>query len=66
MWQVVYIAPNSMEAKKIKQLLEQEGFLVEIQATTQKAKNTGIGSFEIKILHSEILEAIEVLHANGY
>ena len=41
MWQVVYIAPNIMQAKKIKQLLEQEGFLVEVQATTQKAKNTG-------------------------
>lgn len=66
MWQVVYIAPNSMQAKKIQQLLEQEGFLVAVHATTQKAKNTGIGSFEIKILQSESLEAIEVLQLNGY
>lgn len=66
MWQVVYIAKNNIQVKLIKQILETEGFLVDVVATSVKAQTTGVGNFEIRVLESEVLEAVEVLSANGY
>lgn len=60
MWTVVYIAPNTKEAEKVKNLLNEGGFLV-------KAKPVGIilsshhSSIEILVPELEAEDAIELI-----
>ncbi len=54
MWQAIYIAKKIQQAEKIKQLLEQEGFLVQINSNS-------IG-FEIVVPSSEASEASDCLY----
>lgn len=56
MWKVVYIAQSEAHAQKIKQLLMDNGFLVQVKASGGKHK-----SYEIQIPFSEAEDAYEVL-----
>ncbi len=57
MWQVVYIASSKKEAQEILNIMESEGFLVDIE-------NTGIDNYQIKVPAIEAEEAYSCLHKN--
>jgi len=57
MWQVVYIASSKKEADSILKIMEQEGFMVEVD-------NTGSGNYQIKVPAIEAEEAYSCLHKN--
>jgi ribosomal protein S8 len=57
MWQVVYIASSKKEAQKILNIMENEGFMVDIE-------NTGSDNYQIKVPAIEAEEAYSCLHKN--
>ncbi|MFW6001546.1 MAG: hypothetical protein ACOCQE_04155 [Halanaerobium sp.] len=57
MWQVVYIASSKKEAQKILNIMEKEGFMVDIE-------NTGADNYQIKVPAIEAEEAYSCLHKN--
>jgi ribosomal protein S8 len=57
MWQVVYIASSKQEAQEILNIMEKEGFLVDIE-------NTGSDNYQIKVPAIEAEEAYSCLHKN--
>ncbi len=57
MWKVVHIAQKFAQAEGIKELLENEGFLVLV-------KEGSTSSFEIHVPASEASEANEILNAH--
>ena len=57
MWTVIYIAPSSKVAERIKQRLTDEGFLVQIRPTGV-SKN----QFELLVPEGELDEVQEVLN----
>ena len=58
MWMVIYIAPTSKIAERIKQKLTDEGFLVKIRAV-----NVTKNQFEILVPAGELEEVQEVLNS---
>jgi ribosomal protein S8 len=58
MWTVIYIAPTSKIAERIKQKLTDEGFLVRIRAI-----NLTKNQFEILVPAGELEEVQEVLNS---
>lgn len=56
MWTVIYIAPDSKTAERIKESLTNEGFLVRIRPT-----NLSKGQYEILVPKVELKEVQEVL-----
>jgi ribosomal protein S8 len=58
MWTVIYIAPTSKIAERIKQKLTEEGFLVRIRAI-----NLTKNQFEILVPAGELEEVQEVLNS---
>ncbi len=57
MWKVVHITQKIAQAEAMKELLEKEGFLVQI-------KEGSTSSFEIHVPASEAAEASEILYAH--
>jgi ribosomal protein S8 len=57
MWQVVYIASSKKEAQEILNIMENEGFLVNIE-------NTGSDNYQIKVPAIEAEDAYSCLHKN--
>ena len=57
MWKVVHIAQKITQAESLRDLLQAEGFLVEI-------KEGSTASFEIRVPASEAVEASEILSAH--
>lgn len=57
MWKVVYIAQNAHSADKIKQLLTENGFLIQMKSVGGRHKD----SYEISVPFSEAEDAYEVL-----
>jgi len=57
MWQVVYIASNKIEAEKIINIMESEGFMVEMEGS-------GSGNYQIKVPAAEAEDAYSCLHNN--
>ncbi len=57
MWQVVYIASSKKEAQEILNIMENEGFLVDIE-------NTGSDNYQIKVPAIEAEDAYSCLHKN--
>jgi ribosomal protein S8 len=58
MWTVIYIAPTAKIADKIKTMLTEEGFLVQIRAINM-TKN----QFEILVPEGELEEVQDVLNS---
>jgi ribosomal protein S8 len=58
MWTVIYIAPTSKIAERIKQKLTEEGFLVQIRAI-----NLTKNQYEILVPAGELEEVQEVLNS---
>ncbi|GAA5346855.1 hypothetical protein CLV97_10985 [Planifilum fimeticola] len=56
MWTVIYIAPDSKTAERIKERLTDEGFLVRI-----RPMNLSKGQYEILVPKVELKEVQEVL-----
>ena len=56
MWTVIYIAPDSNTAERIKERLTNEGFLVQI-----RPMNLSKGQYEILVPKAELKEVQEVL-----
>ncbi|MEW9031841.1 MAG: glutamate decarboxylase [Planifilum fimeticola] len=56
MWTVIYIAPDSNTAERIKERLTNEGFLVQI-----RPMNLSKGQYEILVPKVELKEVQEVL-----
>jgi hypothetical protein len=56
MWTVIYIAPDSKTAERIKERLTNEGFLVQI-----RPMNLSKGQYEILVPKVELKEVQEVL-----
>ncbi|MBO2533394.1 hypothetical protein SAMN04488025_1184 [Planifilum fulgidum] len=56
MWTVIYIAPDSKTAERIKERLTNEGFLVQI-----RPMNLSKGQYEILVPKAELKEVQEVL-----
>ncbi len=61
MWTVIYIAPNKTAAERIKQLLTNEGILVNLRATGLASAATGAGPVEVMVPQGEAQEAHEIL-----
>lgn len=59
MWTVVYIAPSMQAAGRVKQVLEEEGLLVNVRPL--ETDTDGRGSVEILVPDGEAEEAHEVL-----
>lgn len=57
MWTVIYIAPSEKAAERIKQRLEEEGFLVKIRPSGVSKQ------YEVLVPASEVREVQEVLSA---
>ena len=57
MWTVVYMAHNAADAKKVKQTLNQEGFLVKIRPIGKEDDRV----YEVLVPNGEVEEAHEVL-----
>ena len=62
MWKVVYIAQTKENAQEIKELLTNNGFL--IQTNVAGAKKGG--AYEISVPYSEAEDAYEVLCENRF
>jgi hypothetical protein len=60
MWTSLYIANSKSQADKLKKLLDNEGFLVNIRPIGGAAA-TGDGMFEIQVLESEVDEAQTII-----
>jgi hypothetical protein len=59
MWTVVYIAPTMRQAERIKAILTNEGFMVNLR--TVELDENGRGSVEVQVPEGEAEEANEVL-----
>lgn len=59
MWTVVYIAPTMRQAERIKAILTNEGFMVNLR--TVELDDNGRGSVEVQVPEGEAEEANEVL-----
>ncbi|NLM69448.1 MAG: DUF2007 domain-containing protein [Firmicutes bacterium] len=60
MWTVVYVAPNRAVADMMKELLEQEGFVVMLRPIGAPHMGAS-GSVEILVPDSEVEEALEII-----
>lgn len=65
MWQVLYIAPTQGKGIRLKELLEQNGFLCRLKQAGGR-HNSLLGSFEVCVPVSEAEEAYEVLAEHGF
>ncbi|MDR5660034.1 hypothetical protein RH915_11085 [Serpentinicella sp. ANB-PHB4] len=63
MWTVVYMASTRQDADQIKNILEQEGFLVRIRPVGKKNIH---GTCEVLVTESEVEEAYSILMQSGY
>lgn len=64
MWTVVYIAPNKKIADSLKDILTNEGLLVQLRAIG--LPNSGeSGAFEILVPESEVDEAFEIVNTRA-
>ncbi|MCL4521172.1 MAG: hypothetical protein M1415_06235 [Firmicutes bacterium] len=59
MWTVVYIAPTASAADKLRQLLTEEGLLVNLK--TVDLDQDGRGSVEVQVPEGEAEEANEII-----
>lgn len=59
MWTVVYIAPSTGVAEKVRDILSTEGLLVTLK--TVEMNEEGRGSIEIRVPEGEAEEAHEIL-----
>jgi len=57
MWTVVYMAHNEADARKVKQILNKEGFLVKIRPIGKEDDRV----YEVLVPNGEVEEAHEVL-----
>ncbi|PSR32817.1 MAG: hypothetical protein C7B46_12660 [Sulfobacillus benefaciens] len=62
MWTVVYIAPTLAIAERLKQLLENEGMLVNLRRVD--VDDVGRGNIEIQVPDGEAEEAHEIITEN--
>ncbi|MCL5971665.1 MAG: hypothetical protein M1499_03785 [Firmicutes bacterium] len=62
MWTVVYIAPTLAIAERLKQLLENEGMLVNLRRVD--VDDAGRGNIEIQVPDGEAEEAHEIITEN--
>ncbi|MHB1954752.1 MAG: hypothetical protein ACYCOU_13485 [Sulfobacillus sp.] len=62
MWTVVYIAPTIGMADRLKQLLEDEGMLVNLRRVD--VDDSGRGNIEIQVPEGEAEEAHEIITEN--
>lgn len=62
MWKTIYIAHTEEQANKIKQLLTENGFLVQLKSAGGKHNK----AYEICLLVSEAEDAYEVLCENKF
>jgi hypothetical protein len=62
MWTVVYIAPTLAIAERLKQLLENEGMLVNLRRVD--VDDAGRGNIEIQVPDGEAEEAQEIITEN--
>lgn len=60
MWKVVYVANSIEKAKKIREILEVEGFLVEDDIKKTKDPNV-VKNVEIRVPESEAYDAYEII-----
>lgn len=58
MWTVIYIAPTSRVAERIKEKLSEEGFLVQLRPT-----NISQQQFEVLVPEGELEDVQEVLNS---
>lgn len=65
MWKVVYVANSLEEAKRIREMLEMEGFLVEDDTKKNKDPNI-IKNVEIRVPESEAYDAYEVISTRKF
>ena len=65
MWVVVYVAHQKTVADHIKELLTQEGFLIELKPIYKNLDNDD-NYFEILVPQSEAQEVQIILMENGY
>ncbi|MFZ5640073.1 MAG: putative signal transducing protein [Bacillota bacterium] len=63
MWTVVYIAPNRVAAENLKNVLTNEGVLVQLRAIGVPHVGDA-GAFEILVPESEVDEALEILNSS--
>ncbi len=61
MWTVVYIAPNTDEAKELKEILQKEGFLVKLRPIGISHEGS-TSSVEILVPESEVQDALEIIN----
>ncbi len=59
MWTVVYIAPSTSAADKLRQVLTEEGLLVNLK--TVEVDGDGRGSIEVQVPEGEAEEAHEII-----
>ncbi len=59
MWTVVYIAPSTSSASKLRQILTEEGLLVNLK--TVEVDDDGRGSIEVQVPEGEAEEAHEII-----
>lgn len=62
MWKVVYIAPTEEATQRIKKLLEENGFLVQLKTSGGRHNK----AFEICVPFSETEDACEVLREHNF
>lgn len=62
MWKTIYIAHTEEQAKKIKQMLTENGFLVQLKSAGGKHNK----AYEIRLPVSEAEDAYEVLCENKF
>lgn len=62
MWKTIYIAHTEEQAKKIKQMLTENGFLVQLKSAGGKHNK----AYEICLPVSEAADAYEVLCENKF
>ena len=65
MWKVVYIAQTKENAQEIKELLTNNGFLIQMNVAGAKKGGQG-GAYEISDHYSEAEDAYEVLCENRF
>ena len=65
MWKVVYIAQTKENAQEIKELLTNNGFLIQMNVAGAKKGGQG-GAYEISVPYSEAEDAYEVLCDNRF
>lgn len=63
MWTAVYVAPSKETAEQVKDILEQEGFLVKMQPLSKNIKDEEF--YEVMVPEAEAEDAQDTLVSRG-